>query len=78
MSVRQSYKCVVCLQRDASVSTYKLHLRNSVTKQRGDRPPTRPPGTLLDAVHITGCLKFLTLEELVFMVFFQKLVLSPD
>lgn len=68
-------------QREVSVSIYKLYLwqlclLTGGTVWQNSREigiHLAPPGTLLDAVHIAGCFKFLTLEELSCMVLFQTL-----
>lgn len=57
-----------------SMAALSADRRSSVTKQQGDWHPSRPPpGAPLDAVHIAGCFKFLSLEELSCMISFQSL-----
>lgn len=83
-SIRQV--CVACPtvrgvslhMRVVFVAASSADRRNSVTKQCRGWHPSRPPGALLDAVHIAGCFKFLTLEELSCVIFHRKLVLSSD
>lgn len=68
-------------QREVSVSIYKLYLwqlclltgRAAWQNSKEIGIHLAPPGTLLDAVHIAGCFKFLTLEELSCVIFLQSL-----
>lgn len=67
-------------QREVSVSIYKLYLWQLCLLTGGTAWQNSkeigihlaPPGALLDAVHIAGCFKFLTLEELSCVIFLQS------
>lgn len=84
---RQSDRCVLPVpQWEVSVSICKsylwqLHLLTAeIAWQNSEEAGIHlaPPGALLDAVHIAGCFKFLTLEEVSCVIFHRKLVLSSD
>lgn len=82
---RQSYICVLCLPKSHSErcqSPYTSWIYGSFVcwqEKQCDKTAGRlasispPPGAPLDAVHIAGCFKFLSLEELSCMIFFQSL-----
>lgn len=82
---RQSYICVLCLPKSHSErcqSPYTSWIYGSFVcwqEKQCDKTAGRlasispPPGAPLDAVHIAGCFKFLSLEELSCMIFFQRL-----
>lgn len=81
---RQSQICVLCLPKSHSErcqSPYTSWIYGSFVcwqEKQSDKTAGRlasispPPGAPLDAVHIAGCFKFLSLEELSCVIFFQR------